>query len=108
LGFTFVYVTHDQEEALTLSDTIVVMSDGKIQQIGTPIDIYNEPANSFVADFIVESNILNVTMVKDNLVRFCDTDFECVDGGIVRADSCRRGHQARRYLHLSANRMPLN
>ncbi len=81
LGITFVYVTHDQEEALTLSDTIVVMSDGKIQQIGTPIDIYNEPANSFVADFIGESNILNGTMVKDNLVRFCDTDFECVDGG---------------------------
>ena len=65
LGITFIYVTHDQEEALTLSDTVVVMSDGKIQQIGTPIDIYNEPVNSFVADFIGESNILNGTMIKD-------------------------------------------
>lgn len=79
LGITFVYVTHDQEEALTLSDTIVVMSEGRIQQIGTPIDIYNEPTNSFVADFIGESNILNGTMVHDCLVRFCGHDFECVD-----------------------------
>ena len=71
LGITFVYVTHDQEEALTLSDTIVVMSEGKIQQIGTLIDIYNEPINSFVADFIGESNILNGTMIHDKLVRFC-------------------------------------
>lgn len=69
LGITFVYVTHDQEEALTLSDTIVVMSEGKIQQIGTPVDIYNEPINSFVADFIGESNILNGTMIQDKLVR---------------------------------------
>lgn len=81
LGITFVYVTHDQEEALTLSDTIVVMSEGRIQQIGTPTDIYNEPINSFVADFIGESNILNGVMVKDKLVHFCDRDFECVDGG---------------------------
>ena len=81
LGITFVYVTHDQEEALTLSDTIVVMSEGKIQQIGTPIDIYNEPINSFVADFIGESNILNGTMIHDKLVRFCGTEFECVDEG---------------------------
>ena len=81
LGITFVYVTHDQEEALTLSDTIVVMSEGRIQQIGTPIDIYNEPINSFVADFIGESNILNGTMIKDKLVRFCGTEFECVDEG---------------------------
>lgn len=79
LGITFVYVTHDQEEALTLSDTIVVMSEGRIQQTGTPIDIYNEPTNSFVADFIGESNILNGTMVHDCLVRFCGHDFECVD-----------------------------
>ena len=78
---TFVYVTHDQEEALTLSDTIVVMSEGKIQQIGTPIDIYNEPINSFVANFIGESNILNGTMIHDKLVRFCGTEFECVDEG---------------------------
>mgnify|MGYP000796936775 FL=1 len=81
LGITFIYVTHDQEEALTLSDTIVVMSEGRIQQIGTPIDIYNEPINSFVADFIGESNILNGVMVKDKLVHFCDRDFECVDEG---------------------------
>ena len=81
LGITFVYVTHDQEEALTLSDTIVVMSEGRIQQIGTPTDIYNEPINSFVADFIGESNILNGTMVKDKLVRFWGTEFECVDEG---------------------------
>ncbi len=81
LGITFVYVTHDQEEALTLSDTIVVMSEGKIQQIGTPIDIYNEPINAFVADFIGESNILNGIMVKDRHVQFCYGDFECVDEG---------------------------
>ena len=82
LGITFVYVTHDQEEALTLSDTIVVMSEGKVQQIGTPIDIYNEPKNSFVADFIGESNILNGTMVKDKLVSFLGHEFECVDKGM--------------------------
>ncbi len=81
LGITFVYVTHDQEEALTLSDTIVVMSEGRIQQIGIPTDIYNEPVNSFVADFIGESNILNGVMIHDKLVRFCGTDFECVDEG---------------------------
>ncbi len=81
LGITFVYVTHDQEEALTLSDTIVVMSEGKVQQIGTPIDIYNEPENSFVADFIGESNILNGVMIKDELVSFMDREFECVDKG---------------------------
>ena len=81
LGITFVYVTHDQEEALTLSDTIVVMSEGRIQQIGTPVDIYNEPINSFVADFIGESNILNGIMIKDKLVRFAGVEFECVDEG---------------------------
>ncbi len=81
LGITFVYVTHDQEEALTLSDTIVVMSEGRIQQIGTPTDIYNEPVNSFVADFIGESNIINGMMMTDKLVRFCNTEFECVDEG---------------------------
>ena len=82
LGITFIYVTHDQEEALTLSDTIVVMSEGKVQQIGTPVDIYNEPVNSFVADFIGESNILNGTMVKDKLVSFLGHEFECVDKGM--------------------------
>ena len=81
LGITFVYVTHDQEEALTLSDTIVVMNEGKIQQIGSPTDIYNEPCNAFVADFIGESNILNATMVRDRLVRFMDKEFECIDEG---------------------------
>lgn len=80
-NITFVYVTHDQEEALTLSDTIVVMSEGKIQQIGTPTDIYNEPVNSFVADFIGESNILNGIMVKDKVVRFAGHTFDCVDEG---------------------------
>ena len=81
LGITFVYVTHDQEEALTLSDTIVVMNEGKIQQIGSPTDIYNEPCNAFVADFIGESNILNATMVRDRLVKFMDKEFECIDEG---------------------------
>ena len=81
LGITFIYVTHDQEEALTLSDTIVVMSEGVIQQIGTPTDIYNEPENCFVADFIGESNILNGTMIEDRLVRFMGTEFKCVDEG---------------------------
>lgn len=81
LGITFVYVTHDQEEALTLSDTIIVMNEGKIQQIGTPTDIYNEPQNSFVADFIGESNILNGRMVKDRLVEFVGHQFDCVDEG---------------------------
>lgn len=81
LGITFIYVTHDQEEALTLSDTIVVMSEGKIQQIGTPMDIYNEPINSFVADFIGESNILNGIMIHDKKVSFAGHEFECVDKG---------------------------
>ncbi len=81
LGITFVYVTHDQEEALTLSDTIVVMNEGIIQQIGTPTDIYNEPQNSFVADFIGESNILNGKMIEDKVVEFVGHEFECVDEG---------------------------
>ena len=81
LGITFIYVTHDQEEALTLSDTIVVMNEGKIQQIGSPTDIYNEPQNSFVADFIGESNILNGKMIEDRKVEFAGYEFECVDEG---------------------------
>ena len=81
LGITFIYVTHDQEEALTLSDTIVVMNEGKIQQVGTPKDIYNEPVNSFVADFIGEANILNGTMIGDRRVMFIDEEFDCVDEG---------------------------
>lgn len=81
LGITFIYVTHDQEEALTMSDRIVVMSEGKIQQIGTPEDIYNEPVNRFVADFIGESNIIEGTMIKDFEVSFDGGIFECVDSG---------------------------
>lgn len=79
LGITFIYVTHDQEEALTMSDTIVVMKDGLIQQIGTPTDIYNEPANAFVADFIGESNIYGGTIISDDTVRFLNHNFQCVD-----------------------------
>ena len=81
LGITFVYVTHDQEEALTMSDTIVVMNQGYIQQIGTPEDIYNEPQNAFVADFIGDSNIVDGLMVHDKLVRIADYDLDCVDVG---------------------------
>ncbi len=81
LEITFIYVTHDQEEALTMSDTVVVMNGGVIQQIGSPVDIYNEPENAFVADFIGESNILNGLMIKDKLVEISGREFECVDGG---------------------------
>lgn len=81
LGITFVYVTHDQEEALTMSDTIVVMNEGKIQQIGRPVDIYNEPKNAFVADFIGESNIIDGIMVKDFYVEIKGIGFNCVDKG---------------------------
>lgn len=84
LGITFIYVTHDQEEALTMSDTIVVMNQGYIQQIGTPEDIYNEPQNAFVADFIGESNILPATMVEDRLVKILGVNFPCVDEGFGR------------------------
>ncbi|MBE6600112.1 MAG: ABC transporter ATP-binding protein [Ruminococcaceae bacterium] len=78
---TFIYVTHDQEEALTMSDTVVVMADGKIQQIGTPVDIYNEPQNAFVADFIGESNILDGIMREDYKVKFSGREFLCLDAG---------------------------
>ena len=81
LGITFVYVTHDQEEALTMSDTIVVMNQGYIQQIGTPEKIYNEPENAFVADFIGDSNIIPSTMVEDRLVNILEAKFACVDVG---------------------------
>lgn len=81
LEITFIYVTHDQEEALTMSDTVVVMNNGDIQQIGSPVDIYNEPENAFVADFIGESNILNGLMIKDLLVEISGHTFECVDKG---------------------------
>ena len=81
LGITFIFVTHDQEEALSMSDTIVVMDGGKIQQIGTPTDIYNEPKNAFVADFIGESNIVDGIMRRDRVVSFSGHTFDCVDGG---------------------------
>ena len=81
MNITFVYVTHDQEEALTMSDTVVVMNGGKVQQIGTPEDIYNEPKNAFVADFIGDSNILSATMVHDRLVNILGANFPCVDEG---------------------------
>ena len=81
LEITFIYVTHDQEEALTMSDTVVVMKDGEIQQVGTPQDIYNEPTNAFVADFIGESNIIDGVMINDCLVSFNGHEFECVDTG---------------------------
>ena len=81
IGITFIYVTHDQEEALSMSDTIVVMADGEIQQIGTPTDIYNEPKNAFVADFIGESNIIDGVMLSDYSVRFAGHTFNCLDKG---------------------------
>ena len=84
LNITFIYVTHDQEEALTMSDTVVVMKGGYIQQIGTPVDIYNEPQNAFVADFIGESNILSGVMDKDFMVEFGGQTFTCVDKGFTR------------------------
>ena len=83
VGITFIYVTHDQEEALTMSDTIVVMDKGSIQQIGTPEDIYNEPKNAFVADFIGESNIIDGIMPEDNVVQMYGRRFPCLDGGFA-------------------------
>ena len=106
LGITFIYVTHDQEEALSMSDTVVVMDKGKIQQIGTPQDIYNEPVNAFVADFIGESNIVDAVMVRDYVVRFGGVTFDCLDSGfapnefveaVVRPEDirlCDPGHKA--------------
>ena len=84
-GITFIYVTHDQEEALSMSDTVVVMANGQIQQIGSPTDIYNEPENAFVADFIGESNIVDGVMLEDYKVRFSGHTFECVDAGFGKA-----------------------
>lgn len=81
VGITFIYVTHDQEEALSMSDTVVVLNNGKIQQMDTPLNIYNEPKNAFVADFIGESNIIKAKMLSDFKVRFLDYDFPCVDKG---------------------------
>ena len=84
IGITFIYVTHDQEEALSMSDTVVVMADGEIQQIGTPTDIYNEPKNAFVADFIGESNIIDGVMLSDYNVRFAGHNFTCLDKGFEK------------------------
>ncbi|MBO5326623.1 MAG: ABC transporter ATP-binding protein [Clostridia bacterium] len=86
-GITFIYVTHDQEEALSMSDTVVVMANGRIQQIGTPTDIYNEPVNAFVADFIGESNIIDGVMPEDNKARFAGHTFACVDGGFAKNEA---------------------
>ena len=86
IGITFIYVTHDQEEALSMSDTIVVMADGEIQQIGTPTDIYNEPKNAFVADFIGESNIVDGIMLEDKKVRMSGHTFDCLDGGYAKGE----------------------
>ncbi|GKX29134.1 spermidine/putrescine ABC transporter ATP-binding protein [Vallitalea longa] len=83
LGITFIYVTHDQEEALTMSDTVVVMNNGLVQQVGTPENIYNEPANAFVADFIGESNLIDGIMLEDCLVKFLDKNIPCVDKGFA-------------------------
>lgn len=105
LGITFIYVTHDQEEALSMSDRVVVMDKGKIQQIGTPEDIYNEPVNAFVADFIGESNIVDGIMLRDYLVKFQGVTFDCVDSGFAKnepievvvrpedIDICEVGHK---------------
>ncbi|MBO5395695.1 MAG: ABC transporter ATP-binding protein [Clostridia bacterium] len=87
LGITFIYVTHDQEEALSMSDTIVVMDSGKIQQIGSPTDIYNEPKNAFVADFIGESNIVDGIMKEDRIVEFSGHVFDCLDGGFGKNEA---------------------
>ena len=87
IGITFIYVTHDQEEALSMSDTVVVMADGEIQQIGTPTDIYNEPKNAFVADFIGESNIIDGVMLEDKRVKFSSHIFDCVDGGFGKNEA---------------------
>ena len=85
-GITFIYVTHDQEEALSMSDTVVVMANGKIQQIGSPVDIYNEPENAFVADFIGESNIVDGVMIEDYKAKFSGQTFDCLDKGFSKGE----------------------
>ena len=81
VGITFIFVTHDQEEALTMSDKIVILKDGDIEQVGSPTEVYNEPTNQYCASFIGDSNIIDGVMKKDNLVNFDDVDYECVDYG---------------------------
>lgn len=87
MGITFIFVTHDQEEALSMSDTVVVMDKGSIQQIGSPQDIYNEPQNAFVADFIGESNIIDGVMCKDYIVKFAGRKFDCLDSGFSKMEN---------------------
>lgn len=87
VGITFIYVTHDQEEALSMSDTVVVLNDGEIQQMDSPLNIYNEPKNAFVADFIGESNIIEAKMLEDYKVRFLEYDFPCVDSGFNKMEN---------------------
>ena len=100
MDITFIYVTHDQEEALTMSDTVVVMRGGNIQQIGSPQDIYNEPKNAFVADFIGESNILDGVMLRDFCVEFAGNEFTCVDKGFGTKMCIRDRVKIRRGLPL--------
>ena len=102
MNITFIYVTHDQEEALTMSDTVVVMNGGKVQQIGTPEDIYNEPKNAFVADFIGDSNIVDGVMHRDFLVSFSGVQFPCVDRGFAREQSVQVVVRPLRTLKWSA------
>lgn len=95
VGITFIYVTHDQEEALSMSDTVVVMKDGAVQQIGTPTDIYNEPKNAFVANFIGESNIIRGRFVEDKLISFYGREFQCVDKGFEKMPLCKSSFDRR-------------
>ena len=102
VGITFIFVTHDQEEALTMSDKIVVMNKGEIYQVGTPQDIYNEPENRYVADFIGESNILEGIMLDDYKVKFDDREFECVDFGFRENEKSRYSYKTGRYRYSKA------
>ena len=103
LGITFIYVTHDQEEALSMSDKVIVMDGGEIQHIGTPEDIYNEPANAFVADFIGESNILDGVMLSDCRVRFSGHDFDCVDKGFAQNEPVDVGYIVGNAMYFVVN-----
>ena len=101
LGKTFIFVTHDQEEALAMSDEIFVLNEGEIEQSGTPMDIYDEPINRFVADFIGESNIVSGTMVADFRVQFGGKEFECVDQGLKSKRKSRYCYSSRRFRNYS-------
>ena len=106
LEITFIYVTHDQEEALTMSDMVVVMKGGNIQQIGTPQDIYNEPNNAFVADFIGESNIIDGVMLRDFRVEFAGQEFTCVDKGFAPQRVCAGGGAPRGHSDCAGHSGP--